>query len=117
MTRSALGALLVVGKAADAGDEYAFDLVLARAVQHARLALDRADGVVMGMRVADGDNIGLRAGQFQTQAAVVRVGHHGGVLAAQPEHSVPKPGNFCHVKRYSSRRVVHGPRSPGGFSR
>src|SRR5690348_7030147 len=94
-------AALVVGVGPDAGNKYAPDFIFAGAVDDHRVPFYRRYGVVVGVVVADSNDVGLLAGIAEAEGLIVWVGDDGRVPAFEPETSVAQPDYFCHVALYS----------------
>ena len=97
--RAAFGPLLRIVESGDSVDERAFYLVLTgprndkRSIARSVRALNRRDVVVVGVVMADGDNVGGQARQPQPQRLVVGVGYQRARIALQPKARLAKPGN------------------------
>src|SRR5438045_8110104 len=86
----------VIGERPYARNKDAPDFVFSGAVYHERVPLDGGYRVVVGVVVADGDDVRPLAGVAQAEALVVRVRDYRRVLALQAKRSVTQPDDFCH---------------------
>jgi hypothetical protein len=98
---SPLLAAFAIREGPHAGNKHAPDLIFAGASYYERLALDAGKAVVVRVFVADRDDVGLLVERTQPEAPVVRVCNDGGVLALQPEASMPKPCDFCQLSTFA----------------
>src|SRR5207237_10680113 len=91
----------------NAPDQRTAHLVLAWAVQHARMTLDGRPGGVMWMRIGDGHDVGAGSQRWITPiVARVRVGQDGDVAATQSKTGVAKPAGLHFLSLPVRNRVL-----------
>jgi hypothetical protein len=81
-------------KGSDTGDKHTLDLIFSRAVNDLGCPLDSRDIVVVGMIVADGDDVGADFGKSITDGLAVGISDNGSTLISQPETGMSVPGDF-----------------------
>src|SRR4051794_18280795 len=98
----------VVRERPDAGNKDAPRFIFAGAVDHFGVALYSGHRVVVGVIVADGDDVCLLARVAQAKAFVEGVSDYEGIFALQPERCMTQPNYLCHKSSF----LAGHPRQP-----
>jgi hypothetical protein len=105
------GLAVVVG--ANAGHKQVAELVLARPGQ-GQPGADRARVAVVGVVVADRQQLDVVLAGHEARRGWTRIGDDGGVLALEPEAGTPVPGDLHRSRhRISAGSSAGGSTSPG----